>query len=73
MSMEIKGSEGRKIAFKHPNAGYKYDQDLAKEHLELDKVYTIRRLEVHSWSSQVWLEDISGDVSFNTVLFDDVK
>jgi len=68
--MNIYAKQGSKVIFSNPNAGYDFDQQRAGEHLEVGKVYTVRRTEVQDSSSQVFLEEVPA-IGFNTVLFTD--
>ena len=43
-----------------------------KGNLEVGKVYTVDRIEVHSWHTKVWLKEVPGKV-FNSVHFEEVK
>ena len=40
--------------------------------LEVDKVYTLKSLEVHNWYTVVYLEEFPG-VKFNSVSFEEVE
>lgn len=55
--------------FAHPDYGYAGDQRQAAEHLEVGKVYCLRRLDVGRSSSRLELWDFPG-IQFNTVMFE---
>lgn len=40
--------------------------------LEIGKVYNLTDVEVHGWHTLVWLAEFPGDVSFNSVLFEEL-
>jgi hypothetical protein len=48
--------------------------DSASENLELNKVYTVKDVEIHSWHTKIFLEEIEGkrfnSVHFGTILGD---
>lgn len=70
--MNIYSRLGDKVIFDHPDAGYTYDQNKAKEYLKIGAIYTVDKTIVHSYSSEVFLLEFK-NVSFNTVLFSDVR
>lgn len=67
--MDIYSQQGTKVVFT-ACGGMDGEIEYAKEQLVVGKIYTVRRTEVHSWSSDVYLEEFPG-VSFNTCLFDE--
>lgn len=69
--MDIYAKEGDKIVFAHPNWGYPHDQKLARDLLVVGKEYTVEKCDVSSFTTSVYLKEVSG-FSFNSVLFDDV-
>lgn len=69
--MNIWAGQGDTVRFSNPNAGRDHDIEVAKRLLTLDKVYTVRKVEVSQSSSEVWLEGFA--MPFNTVMFTDVK
>ena len=57
--------------FAHPGNGYKGDQAQAARHLTPGRVYMVRRLDVGSSSSVLYLDGPGLDgIGFNTVLFE---
>ncbi len=69
--MNIYALEGHKVKVYTFDAGYDYDKNVAIEHLELNKDYTVDYTIVHSWSTEVFLKEIP-KISFNSVFFEDV-
>ena len=69
--MEIFAPKGHKVKLEHPNAGYEYQQETAREHLKVGEVYTVDHTVVGSCHTTVYLQEVPG-VAFNSVLFDDV-
>jgi hypothetical protein len=72
MSMDIKkASPGYKVVFMNPEAGWSDDQFRAKKaNLVVGREYTLAKVEVHSWHTKIWLEEVEG--IFNSVQFEDV-
>jgi len=65
--MDIYSKHGTKVIFDSPTNGYPHQQENAKKHLIVGKVYTVDFTEVHSSSTDVYLVGVPG--SFNSVLF----
>ena len=72
MSMDIHSPKGTKVIYDQLNAGYDHDQETCREHLEFGKTYTVEYTEVHSWHTQVWLQEVP-DVPFNSAVFSAAK
>lgn len=70
MSLETKS--GDKVLFDKPNQGYEHDAEHALKHLVVGKQYTVDRLEVAAWSSEVFFKEVPG-IGFNTVHFKNVQ
>ena len=70
--MNIYAEHGDKVKFSVPDAGYSYNREQCKKHLELGKVYTIDYTEVISYHTDVYLVEIPG-IAFNSVNFEDAK
>lgn len=51
--------------------GYEYDEEIAKKYLEIGREYTVEKIVVHNWSTEIWLKEIP-NVMFNSVFFDDI-
>ena len=70
--MDLKTKIGSKVKYLDEN-GYDRDREWA-QHMGLKKgeVYTVRFVDIGSWSSSVWLDEIEG-ASFNTVMFKNVE
>jgi hypothetical protein len=68
--MNIYALEGHKVKCETLEAGYDYDKEIAKRHLELSKEYTIDYTIVDSWSTDVYLKEIPNQ-RFNSVFFED--
>lgn len=67
--MDIHSPQGTKVVFT-ANGGMDGEIKYAKEQLVLGEIYTVRRTEVHSWSTDVYLEEFP-DNCFNSCLFDE--
>ena len=65
--MNIYSAKGTKVIFDNPDAGYDYDQELAKKHLKVGNVYTVEFTEVFDSSTTVYFEGFKS--GFNSVLF----
>lgn len=68
-----------KVTERTSQAGDSYDAKKVSEHLEIGKIYTVLRTEVHNWSTDVYLQEFedfrypSGrPIHFNSVNFEDV-
>lgn len=70
--MEIYALEGHKVKCVTMTAGYKHDQEIAKQHLLLNEIYTVDHTDVHNSLTDVYLKEIP-EVRFNSVFFDDVE
>lgn len=67
-SMGVHSPKKTRIVFAYPTAGYDHHIKTAAEHLEVGKTYTVDRTEIHSWHTDVYLEEVP-DVRFNSVMF----
>jgi hypothetical protein len=56
--------------YAHPENGWQADQETAARHLTPGEVYTIRRLDVGSFTSWLTFCETPADVAFNSVQFD---
>ena len=63
---------GTKIVYANKNCGYDYDQESAAKYLKLGRQYTLKSMSVGQSSSSLTLEEFP-NVSFNLIMFDDVK
>jgi len=70
-SMDIYSPPGSKVVYKGPVGGYPGDKVRAERHLKAGQIYTIKHLDVHSYSTDVYLEEVT-EQAFNSVLFDNV-
>lgn len=68
--MNIYARKGDKVIFSNPYAGYTSEQETAREHLEVSKIYTVELAIVGSWHTHVILQEVPG-IKFNSSLFDD--
>lgn len=70
-TMDIfKAKDGSKVRFLNKN-GYEFERNKAAEFLVEGQVYTVDRVEIHNWHTDVWLKEVPG-FRFNSVHFDDV-
>ena len=60
------------VRYAHPENGYPSDREKAAGRLHIGKTYTVTRTVVHALSTEVFLKEFPS-VSFNSVLFDEVK
>ncbi len=44
----------------------------ASDHLVIGKVYVLSDIEIHSWHTKLWFEELSFDLMFNSVHFEKV-
>lgn len=70
--MNIYAVEGHKVRVTTLKGGYEPDQQMATEHLEVGKEYTIESTSVSGWSTSVILKEIPNKI-FNSVFFEDVE
>lgn len=68
--MNIYALKGHKVICKTLSAGYESDQETAKKYLEIGEIYTIKSTTVHSWKTDVYLQEFP-NVKFNSVFFED--
>lgn len=54
------------------DAGYKWDREIAKQHLSIGYFYTVEQIFIHNWERKVCLKEFPG-VYFNTVFFENVN
>lgn len=69
--MNIYALKGHKVRCTTLSAGYSYDQEVAKKHLEIGKEYTVESTHVGRWNTDVFLKEFP-KVKFNSVFFEDV-
>lgn len=69
--MNIYSNQGTKVRYTGQH-GLDHDRRYANEHLQQGEVYTVDRTVVHSWSTDVYLQEVPGKC-FNSVLFEDEK
>lgn len=67
--MNIYAERGTKVVFAYPDSGYEPDQKRAKKHLVEGVTYTVEKTVVHSWHTDVYLQEVPG-IAFNSVLFE---
>lgn len=72
--MNIRANRGDRIIVTETSAknGYSPDVDKVKQHLEINKVYTVERTVVHDWTTDVELQGFPNRF-FNSVNFDDYE
>ncbi|UMO76033.1 hypothetical protein [Planktothrix phage Pra-JY27] len=69
--MDICAKPGTKVRFINAN-GLREDRDKARFYLTENEVYTVNRIAIGPWRSEVFLEEVLGQ-GFNTVMFEEVK
>lgn len=72
--MDIFGKPGKEVmvtndTIKH---GRESDQEKVKKHLTIGMPYTVERIDVHNWTTDVYLVEVPG-VRFNSVSFVDIE
>lgn len=72
--MNIHAKKGDKVIVTEFSAkqGYEVDKEKVKQFLEINKVYTITCANIYAWHTDVFLEE-TGDISFNSVNFEDFQ
>lgn len=71
--MNIYANKGTKVRFIDDKFfGSATDRHFANQYIESNGVYTVERTVVHSWSTDVYLQEVPG-VCFNSVLFQEEK
>ena len=70
MSLGISPVIEMRIKLTDPDTGYLPDQKRVKEYLTVGEIYTIRRINVEGFHTDVWLEGVP--VAFNSVHFTEV-
>ena len=60
---------GMTVRYNRPNGGYQLDIDHAKAHLKLNETYIVSDYEIHSSSTDVFLEGFDERNRFNSCLF----
>ncbi len=69
--MNVGAKKGDKVICRCPDSGNLGDQERAKKHLVLGMVYTVERIVVSGYRTDVYLQEVEG-VPFNSVQFDNV-
>jgi len=60
---------GMTVRYNRPNGGYQLDIDHAKAHLKLNETYIVSDYEIHSSSTDVYLEGFDERNHFNSSIF----
>ena len=60
---------GCKVINAYPDSGYDPDKELNRKYLKPGKAYTIDKMIVHNWSTEMYLKEFPG-ISFNSVHFE---
>ena len=70
--MDIESKKGTKVRFiaKNPES-WGIGSDNAK-HLVFGKIYTVDHTDIHSWHTEVYLEEIPG-IAFGSTWFEEIK
>lgn len=68
--MNIHAKNGHKVICSTHDAGYDPDEERARKYLTVGDEYTIERTVVHSWFTDVYLQEFP-EISFNSVFFED--
>lgn len=70
--MEIFALSGHKVKCTNLSGGHDHHQEIAKQYLEVDKIYTVCHTDVGDWHTDVELKEFP-NVEFNSVFFEDVE
>ncbi len=70
--MNLNDLPGTKIVFRFPKSGSKGEQKRAQKYLKIGGVYTVKKVEIGNWHSNVYLEEVPG-IAFNTVFFTEAE
>ena len=61
---------GMVVRYTHPDNGYEHQIQFAKKRLVLGQEYTVEKVEIYDWHTELWLEGIdTGKQGFNSVMF----
>lgn len=56
-TMDISTPIGSKVIFAFPNNGTEYEQELAAEYLKLNTEYTLEKIDIGSWKTDIYLKE----------------
>ena len=73
MSMNVNAKLGDQIVFAHPEDASRVMREIAMECLELGRTYTVGYVKTEDWGTDVYIEDIGGEIALPTTLFDDAS
>ena len=70
--MNIYAKEGNKVIVTEESAknGYDSDTEKVKKYLQINGVYTVEKVEIHNWHTDVYLKEVP-NIYFNSVNFVD--
>lgn len=71
-TMNIAAQKGDKVIYSFPNNGYISDQSICAKHLILGNEYTIEKIDIDGFSTDVYLKELP-NICFNSVMFRDVE
>lgn len=60
---------GTKVVYCNPENGWECDREHAEHYLTLGAEYTVAQVDVSSWQTNIYLEEVDRNVAFNNVLF----
>jgi len=64
--------EGDKVVYANPSHGLSGHQEDCTRHLEAGRTYTITRVDMYDWHTDIFLEGFPG-IKFNSVMFTEVN
>lgn len=67
-TMNIYSKIGSKVVFAYPENGDKWDIEEAQKYLTLGDTYTIEKIDIHNWKTDVVLKEFP-EIYFNSVQF----
>jgi len=72
-AMTIPNLKGHKVKVTEATIknGWDYHKKHVEKFLKVGEIYTIERIELHDWHTEVWLQEIPNEV-FNSMLFEDI-
>lgn len=70
-TMDINTPIGSKVRFSFLENGNCYDVEKAKKYLKKNEIYTIKKIYISSWRTDIILKEFPG-IEFNSVQFENI-
>lgn len=73
-TMDINSKAGTKVTVTSTTIKNGYDGTMkhAEKHLKIGSIYTIKKIIIYNWSTEIHLEEFPDEI-FNSVSFTDIK